>query len=142
MDKFYELSEDVISNFKEIVSSKAIPVDLKFKFMGDSKQKTLIKLSKVPEKYQFLMGNGDVLISINEDLYDKFDEESISILFTQEIDKVNVNMKTGKVALKKPDLTTFSGIVSKYGIEKVARANQVDELTVEQQEDQEQGFLG
>lgn len=141
MDKFYELSEDVISKFKDIVSKKSIPVDLKFRFLGATKQKTLIQLSKVSDKYQFIT-KSDILISINEDLYDKFDEESIDILFSQEIDKISVNMKTGNVTLNKPDLTTFSGIVNKYGIEKVARANQVDELTVSQKEDQESEFLG
>ncbi|CAG7579887.1 MAG: hypothetical protein SLAVMIC_00144 [uncultured marine phage] len=141
MDKFYELSEDVIATFREIYNKKSFPVEVKFKFMGYTKQKTLIQLSKPSEKYQFAMG-AELVVSINEDLYDKFEEDiSIEILFSQEIDKITMNMESGKITLVKPDLTTFSGIVNKYGIEEVARANQVEDLTVSQKEDQETEFL-
>lgn len=136
MDNFYELSEDVISKFREILDKKSFPIALNFKFMGYSKQKTLIQLSKPSEKYQFAMG-AELVISINEELYDKFDDISVEILFSQEIDKISMNIESGKISLLKPDLTTFSGIVNKYGIEDVARANQVEELTVSQKDDQE-----
>ena len=33
------------------------------------------------------------------------------------------------------DLNTFSGLVNKYGVEKVARANKVEELYKQQQQD-------
>ena len=64
-----------------------------------------------------------------------FDEESITILFEQEIDKININLDSGKIKLVKTDLNTFSSIVNKYGVEKVARANKVEELYAEQQKD-------
>ena len=84
----------------------------------------------------------ELVVSINEDIFDKFEDDiSIEILFSQEIDKITMNMESGKITLIKPGLTTFSGIVNKYGIEEVARANQVEELTVSQKEDQEEGFL-
>ena len=35
----------------------------------------------------------------------------------------------------KTDLNTFSSLVNKYGVEKVARANKVEELYQEQQTD-------
>lgn len=79
---------------------------------------------------------------MNEDLFRVFDEESITILIEQELDKVSINIDNGKIKLIKPDLTTFSGIVSKYGIEKVARANQVEELYNQQKKDsQEEEFI-
>jgi hypothetical protein len=64
-----------------------------------------------------------------------FDEESITILFEQEIDKININLDSGKIKLVKTDLNTFSSLVNKYGVEKVARANKVEELYQEQQKD-------
>jgi len=142
MDNFYELSEDVVARFTEIMNRKSFPTDIKFKFMGYTKQKSLIQLSKPSEKYQFAMGV-ELVVSINEDLYDKFDDVSIEILFSQEIDKISVNFESGKITLLKPDLTTFSGIISKFGIDEVARANQVEDLAVSQKKDQEeeQGFL-
>lgn len=64
-----------------------------------------------------------------------FDDESIQILIEQEIDKVTMNIETGKIKLIKTDLNTFSAIVNKYGVEKVARANKVEELYHEQKQD-------
>ena len=83
-----------------------------------------------------------MLVSINEDLISVFDEESIEILIEQELDKISINMDSGKVKLIKPDLTTFSSLINKYGIEKIAKANKVEELYSQQQKDnQEVDFL-
>ena len=78
---------------------------------------------------------------MNEDLMNVFDEESIEILIEQEIDKISVNLDTGKIKMIKPDLTTFSSLINKYGIEKIARANKVEELYAEQKQDAEEDFL-
>ena len=52
-----------------------------------------------------------------------------------EIDKIYINIDSGKIKLVKTDLNTFSSLVNKYGMEKVARANKVEELYKEQQAD-------
>ena len=46
MDRFYELSEDTIDDFNKIFNKKSFPVPIKFQFIGDSKQKNLIKKKK------------------------------------------------------------------------------------------------
>lgn len=134
MDRFYELSEDTISDFYNIFNKKAFPVSPKFQFIGDCKQKSVISITKITDKYAFLLQK-ELLISINEDLMNAYDDESVDILFEQEIDKVSINIDSGKIKLVKPDLSTFSALVNKFGIEKVARANKVEELYQEQQRD-------
>ena len=49
--------------------------------------------------------------------------------------------KNGKIKMIKPDLTTFSSLINKYGIEKITKANQVQELYAEQKQDAEEDFL-
>lgn len=134
MDRFYELSEDTISDFYNIFNKKAFPVSPKFQFIGDAKQKNVISITKITDKYAFLLQK-ELLISINEDLMNAYDDESVDILFEQEIDKVSINIESGKIKLIKPDLSTFSALVNKFGIEKVARANKVEELYQDQQRD-------
>ena len=51
------------------------------------------------------------------------------------IDKIEMNIETGKIKLCKTDLNTFSSLVNKYGVEKVGRANKVADLYQEQQKD-------
>jgi hypothetical protein len=134
MDKFYEVSEDSINRFYEIFNRKSFPVGIKFQFIGNEKQKELIKVSKVADQYSFILQR-EILVSINEDLMHVFDDESVVILMEQEIDKININIETGKIKLVKTDLNTFSSLVNKYGVEKVARANKVEEIYNEQKRD-------
>jgi hypothetical protein len=134
MDKFYEVSEDSINRFYEIFNRKSFPVGIKFQFIGNEKQKELIKVSKVADQYSFILQR-EILVSINEDLMHVFDDESVVILMEQEIDKININIETGKIKLVKTDLNTFSSLVNKYGVEKVARANKVEEIYNEQKKD-------
>jgi hypothetical protein len=135
MDKFYELSEETISKFYEILNLKTLPINIKFEFIGNSKQKEMIKISKISDQYSFIMKK-EIMISINEEMIENFDDDSISILMEQEIDKLYINIETGKIKLLKTDLNTFSSLVNKHGIEKVARANKVEELYIDQKDDQ------
>ena len=139
MEKFYNLSDDTIQDFNDIFSKKSFPVNVKFDFIGSSKQKKLISIAKIPDQYAFKMDK-ELLVTINEELMNSFDEESIQILFEQEIDRISIKLETGAIKLVKPDLTTFSSLVNKYGIEKVSRANSVELLAVDQKEDAESEF--
>jgi hypothetical protein len=140
MAKFYNLGDDTITLFKRIFQRKSFPFNVGFQFIGSESQKNLIKISKMPDHFSFILEK-ELLVMINEDLVQVYDEESIEILIEQEIDKISVNMDTGKIKMVKPDLATFSSLINKYGIEKIARANKVEELYQEQKNDQEIDFL-
>ena len=140
MSKFYEISEDTRKEFFDIFNKKSFPLSLNFQFIGSESQKNLIKISKISDQFSFLM-NKDLLVSINEDLMSVFDKTSITILIEQEIDKINMDIKSGKIKMVKPDLTTFSSIISKYGVEKVSKANQVEELYHQQVSDGNEEFI-
>lgn len=131
---YYEISQDTIDSFYSIFNKKSFPISVKFQFLGNEKQKNLIKISKIPDQYAFVLGK-ELLVIMNEDLINKFDEESVSILIEQEINKISINIDSGKIKLVKPDLTTFSSLINKYGVEKIGRANQVEELYNQQVND-------
>lgn len=139
-DTFYELSEDTITDFQDVFNKKTFPVEIKIQFLGTSKQKQLIKITKISDQYAFLIKN-DILVSINEDLMDVFDEELRTILFEQEIEKINMNLESGKIKMISTELNTFSSLVSKYGMDKVSRANQVETLYIDQKEDSDTDFI-
>ena len=139
-NKFYEVSQDTIDDFIKVYQKKTFGIELNFQFVGSLSQKTLIKLSKLSDQYSFLLGK-NILVSINEELMDIIDEESIEILIEQEIDKVNINLESGKIKMIKPDLTTFSALINKHGINKIFKANQTEELISEQKNDSENKFI-
>jgi hypothetical protein len=134
MDKYYELDEDTIGKFFEIFNKKSIPVDIGFQFIGCSKQKELIKIKKISDEYAFVLSKA-VLVSINDDLMSVFDDESIAILIEQELDKISYNVEDGKIKMQRTDLNTFSSIINKYGVEKVAKANMIGDLYHDQKRD-------
>lgn len=127
ISKFYDVSEDTINVFSEIVRKKVLN-EVAFQFIGNSSQKVVCKISKLSDQYEYML-NKHILVSINEELMVKFDDESINILFEQEIDKISFNIETGKVKLVKPDISTFSSLIKKWGIEKISRANQLADLS-------------
>jgi hypothetical protein len=133
-ETYYVVDSTTEELFMDIFNRKSFPMNIKFLFQGNSKQKQLVKVSKISDQYAFALGK-ELLISVNEDLLNVFDDDSITILIEQEIDKININMESGKIKLVGTDLNTFSSIVNKWGVEKVARANKVEELFVEQQKD-------
>jgi hypothetical protein len=141
MSKFYKLSDDTINQFKQVYNRKSFPFNIGFEFIGSESQKNLIKIQKLSDSISFSMEK-EMMVTINENLMSVFDSESIQILFEQELDKVSINMDSGKIKLVKPDLNTFSSLINKYGIEKIARANKVEELYQQQKNDnQEIDFL-
>jgi hypothetical protein len=141
MAKFYKLSDETVQIFKNIYIRKSFPFNIGFEFIGSESQKNLIKITKLADPISFTLEK-EMLVMINESLIDVFDEESVNILVEQELDKISINMDSGKIKLIKPDLTTFSSLINKYGIEKIAKANKVEELYQQQQKDgQEVDFL-
>lgn len=134
MSKFYELSDHSTEIFNSVFKKKTFPLSVGFRFIGSENQKNLIKISKLSDQYVFLLEK-ELLVCINEDLIDKFDSESIEILIEQEIDKISIDIDKGKIKMIKPDLNTFSSLINKYGVDKVARANQVEDLYNQQVKD-------
>jgi hypothetical protein len=140
MSKFYEVSEDTEKLFFNIFNKKSFPVSVKFQFIVCENQKSLIKISKINDQFSFLLEK-ELLISVNEDLLNVFEQESITILIEQEIDKISIDTQSGKIKMIKPDLTTFSSLITKYGVDKVAKANQVEELYQQQTKDGKEEFI-
>ena len=139
MSKYYEVSEETKKEFFNVFNKKSFPISVGFQFVGSEKQKQLIKISKLADQYSFLLQK-ELLVIVNEDLFSVFDQEWISILIEQETDKISIETESGKIKMIRPDLTTFSSLITKYGVEKVARANKVEELYQQQKADGTEEF--
>lgn len=135
-EQYHELSEYIIEYFAELEKKLSLPIDIKYVYQADDKQKTLLKITKIPDKYSNLL-NADILISFNEDFFDAFDDESKNILIDQELALIEFDLEKGTIKIGKPDLITSTGVVKKYGMEAVERANNVKDLYNQQQEDKE-----
>ena len=50
MSKFYEVSQDTQDTFFKVFNKKSFPLAIKFQFVGCESQKTLMKISKLPDQ--------------------------------------------------------------------------------------------
>ena len=129
--------DDILDFFNERLEKFAFASDPRFYFQSNTKQKkSLIKISKIPEQYHEKMG-ADLIVQVNLEYFDAFrvnnEIDNINeILFDQELDKIEINGKTGKISLKSRGLKSSPGIIEKYTYENVARAEEVELLYEEQ----------
>lgn len=136
-DQYYELDKEIIDFYKEIEADFAFAMNIKYIFQANSKQKSLIKISKLADNYAVLL-NADLLVTVNDMYYTKFDDEIRTILFEQEIDKIHPNLDKGTIKLVQPNLKTSVGIIKRHTYESVERANETERLLVEQKGESEE----
>lgn len=132
--KYYDLHEDTIELIENVIEKMAMSFNLKIKFLGNSKQKCLIKLQKLNDVVVH-MTNVDLIIFINEDYLIKFEDTISEILLFQELDRLEFDLNKGTFKIGKFQLQTNPGVLKKYGIDAVAEANQLVDLYTQQQKD-------
>ena len=141
MSKFIKLSDEVVESFKKVYKSKSVAHGISLVFIGDDSLKGLVKVSKINDQYAFLLGKEEgvtVLVTINERLFFDFADDTVSIelLFEQEIDKIDFNLDSGKLKLRKPDIMTTSGIVEKHGMDALIKANGLKLILLEKKQEE------
>ena len=148
--QYFELCEetdtmDIVNFFNERLKGFNLIVNPKFYFQANKKQKKqLIKISKIPDQYKERM-NADILVQVNTTYFDEFSSSNPEykldnlkeILFDQEIDKIEINSKNGKISIKQKSIKASKGIIDKFNYEDVIRAQRIEEEVEDQTEDKE-----
>lgn len=135
-EQYEVVSDEVIAYFKGIERSFALPMDINFVFVANSKQKKLIKISKISDTYAYLL-NADILVVFNEDYYNNFEDQTKQILIEQEIDKIEFDLEKGTIKIKEPEINTSSGIIEKFSLKAVENANTIQRLYEKQKKDKQ-----
>lgn len=128
-EQYYELDQEIIDFFKKIEQEFVFAMDFKYTFIANNKQKKLLTIKKIADDYAVLL-NSEILITVNDVLFDKLDDEIRTILFEQEIDKIIPNLEKGTFSISQPTLKTSMGIIKKHSYEQVERANETERLLV------------
>ena len=133
-EQYESLSDEIIDHFNKIEKSFALPMDVKFVYVANSKQKKLVKISKISDTYSYLL-DADLLVVFNEDYFANFDDGVKQILIEQEIDKIEFDLEKGTIKIKEPEINTSSGIIEKFSLKSVENANTVQRLYEKQKKD-------
>jgi len=134
-NRYYELGEDVVVKFTEMVEKFAYnPIRIDYAFIGDNKLKdTVFKITKINDVNEFLTKK-QLLITINQNIYDRISEqeEVIEILVREELSKIKINGETGKIKIEKYNFNSSKTIIEKYSYEEVSKAKELVKLISEQ----------
>lgn len=135
-EDFLEVSDDIILFIKNIEKDFNLPLDISYKYIINKKQKQLIKFVKIPDIYgNENILNADILITVNEDYFNNFDNETKKILIEKEFDRINFNFEKGLIKLVNPKINVSNGFVEKYTWEKVSDAINLQEEFEKQRND-------
>ena len=133
------LQEILLSHnyFKKIQKSFAHPFDVDYVFITNNKSKKLVKLSKLPDQYSFILG-AHLLVTFNETFFEEFEDDTKELLISQEIDKIEFNTEKGTIKLTtNPLISTSSGIIDKFTLENDKNANKLEREYLSQLNDKE-----
>jgi hypothetical protein len=136
-EQYESLSDEIIAYFKKIEKQFAMPMDIKFVYVANSKQKKMIKISKISDIYSYLL-DADLLVVFNEEYFNHFDEQTRQILTEQEIDTIEFDLDKGSIRIKEPEINTSSGIIEKFSLKLVENANKLQKEFEKQKKDKKE----
>lgn len=134
LPKYYDLQDETVDRVNSVIDKMSLPFKLKTKMIGVNKQKQMLKIQKASPVLSHFM-DIDLVIYVNEENLEFLDETSANILIHQELDRLEMDIEKGTIKIGKFRLQTNEGILNKYGIEAVAKANQLSELVHKQKKD-------
>jgi hypothetical protein len=136
-EQYESLSDEIIAYFKKVEKQFAMPMDIKFVYVANSKQKKMIKISKISDIYSYLL-DADLLVVFNEEYFNHFDEQTRQILTEQEIDTIEFDLDKGSIRIKEPEINTSSGIIEKFSLKLVENANKLQKEFEKQKKDKKE----
>lgn len=115
MAKYEEVSDETRQVFKDILAERDLERILTVDIVNEKKLKTDegYKIAKANPYASFKAGV-DVVIYINEDVFDRLDESQQRILADEAITGISVNLETGALKIEGFDFKTHKGVIEKY----------------------------
>mgnify|MGYP003677988757 FL=1 len=116
MAKFEEVFEDTLGLFNKHIESSSIPRAVRIIILSNEGiKKGFGNVSKTQEFVKF-MTDYDVIIQINEPIFDQLEDNQKEYVIKDLLAKVFYDVDKDKVSILQHDITTFSGVLSKFDI--------------------------
>jgi hypothetical protein len=137
-EDYLKVEEDIIEFIKKIEMNFNMPIDISFKYLINRKLKQLVKFVKIPDLYSNNISlNSDIMIIINDDYFDNFDDDTKKILIEKEFDRIEFNFEKGTIKLVTPKINVNNGFVEKYSWETISNALKLEQEFEQQRKDKE-----
>jgi hypothetical protein len=117
MAKFEEVFEDTLTLFNRHIEDSSIPRVVKIKILSNEGiKKGFGNVNKTQEFVKF-MTDYDVIIQINEPIFDQLEDKQKEYVVKDLLGKIFYDVDKDKISILQHDITTFSGVLSKYDID-------------------------
>ena len=136
MARYEEPFDDTKEIFENIISNADLSRFINFKLLINNKQKELYKPIKANDLVKH-MTNNDVVIIINERIFEQLNPEQKIMIAEESIAGVHFDAEKDKITFTKGDIHTYSGILSKFGTEKYLKLCELIKLIYSQENDVE-----
>jgi hypothetical protein len=133
---YTDVSKETEKIFNKFIDQADLQRVVNIKFLGCPELKQIGKVVKANDLLKFMTDN-DVIILINEVIFDKLEEDQKELVVQELIAYVGYDFEKGKVIITQPDVNTFSLLLQKVGSEKYLKIQEVIRLAFEQLKDKE-----
>lgn len=137
MAKFEEPFEDTQTLFDQFVNQVDNLREVNLKIIVQNNLKEIGKVTKASDLNRH-MHSYDIVILLNEAVFEALEDEQRLIVVEELIAQIYYDDEKDKVTIIKPDLTTFSLLLIKYGAEKYLRLCESIKAVLAQTEENQQ----
>lgn len=120
MSKFFEITEENVVLFNKVLDETSIPHWIEFKLLGNNNQKKLYEVRKLSELYEFISDGTQVVIIINEDIFDQLPDDMKELTYHELLAGIHLN-DSDKILIDEYDFKTYSGVLTKYGSDEMIK---------------------
>ena len=125
MAKIVKASEELENLFDKVKDSTTLKdwQWLRFEVLCNNKQKQLYKIVKTNDIVEILTEGVNFAVVFNEEIFDQLPDDMKEIVIIELLGGVSVD-DNDKVSLVKPDFTTYTGVLQKFGHDPIIRLHE------------------
>lgn len=117
MAKFEEVFEDTQELFTRFVDQIDNLREVNIKILANNRLKEIGKVIKANDLLKH-MTNEDIIILLNETIFEQLSDEQKEMVIEELVAQIYFDSERGKITIVKPDVSTFSLLLRKYGYDK------------------------
>jgi len=110
---FEEPFEETQGMYTQAIVAAGLNGVVNITVLTDNKAKDIFKVNKANKLLQYRTGD-DVIIVLNENIFEKLEAPQKLIVVEESLAGITYDGETDTFEIKKPDVNTFSGVLSKH----------------------------
>lgn len=137
MATYNKASDELEALFQEVRDETTINNFVVFEILTNSKQKEAYKIVKLNDLVGALTQGIDFAVVVNEEIFEKLPIDLQKIGLTECLTGVLVS-DSDALSLEKPDFTTYTGVLQRFGHEQVIRLKETIKSLYEAKKEEEE----